>query len=96
MIKRIADQLLAERRRDAERVRMSRGEATSELVDQLMELYCDWRTRCSEVRTTYTRFAQAGAPDRASAFAAYSAALDREERACDSYAAQIRLIQARI
>ena len=96
MIKRIADQLLAERRRDAERVRMSRGETTSELVDQLMDLYCDWRTRCSEVRMTYTRFVQAGGSDRASAFAAYTAALDREERACDSYAAQIRLIQARI
>lgn len=64
-----------------------------ELVDRLIELYCDWRTGCAVVRAAYARFAQAGGPDRAAAFAAYSAALDREEDACASYAAQIRLLQ---
>jgi hypothetical protein len=68
----------------------------SDLVDQMMELYCDWRTECGEVRTTYDRFLDASAPDRAAAFAAYTAALDREESACQSYAAQVRLLESRL
>ena len=26
-----------------------------ELTDELIELYCDWRTRCEEVREKYER-----------------------------------------
>ena len=61
----------------------------------MMELYCDWRTGCMEVQAAYERFLAASASDRAAAFAAYNAALDREESACESYAAQVRLIQSR-
>lgn len=66
-----------------------------DLIDRLIELYCEWRTACAEVQTAYGRFLGASPADRSAAFAAYSAALDREESACDSYAAQIRLIQGR-
>jgi hypothetical protein len=66
-----------------------------DLIDRMIELYCDWRTGCWDVRAAYDRFLDAPASDRAVAFAAYMAALDREESACDSYAAQIRAIQSR-
>jgi hypothetical protein len=65
------------------------------LVDRLIELYCDWRTSCGEVRDAYERFCQACAADRELAFAAYAAALDREQSACQDYAGQIRAIERR-
>jgi len=64
------------------------------LVDRLIELYCDWRTACGEVRDAYERFCRACAADRELAFAAYAAALDREQSACEDYAGQIRVIAA--
>jgi hypothetical protein len=66
-----------------------------DLVDRMIELYCDWRTACWDVRSAYERFLAAPAPDRAVSFAAYAAALDQEESACEAYAAQIRAIQSR-
>jgi hypothetical protein len=66
-----------------------------DLVDAMMDLYCDWRTECAEVRAAYGRFSSAQPSERAVAFAAYAAALDREEAACGAYAAQIRLITLR-
>lgn len=65
------------------------------LVDRLIELYCDWRTACAEVRAAYERFCRACGSDRRLAFAAYAAALDREESACEDYAGQIHVVQAR-
>lgn len=63
-----------------------------ELTDELIELYCDWRTRCEEVRGNYERFSSAPRADRALAFAAFEAALDREESAAEACAAHIRPI----
>jgi hypothetical protein len=68
----------------------------SELVDRMIELYCDWRTACSEVQAAYERFRRTSARDRAAAFAAYAAALDQEQCTCESYADQVRLIEARL
>lgn len=62
------------------------------LVDDLMELYCNWRTECWEVRATWARFLEAEPSDRVLAFAAYTAALDREASASEAYASQVRLI----
>jgi hypothetical protein len=73
-----------------------RLEVHPHLVDTLMELYCDWRTECSAVRVAYEHFADADDDERAGAHAAYSAALDREHLAADTYAAQVRLISAGI
>lgn len=70
-------------------------EIRQDLVDRMIELYCDWRTACWDVRGAYDRFLEAPASDRAVAFAAYLAALDREESACEFYAAQVRAIQSR-
>ena len=57
-------------------------------VDRLIELYCEWRSVCWEVRSAYDQFTAATADDRALAYAAYRAALDREESASDAYAEQ--------
>jgi hypothetical protein len=65
-----------------------------ELVDRMIEFYCDWRTGCGEVQATYERFLGASCSDRDGAFAAYTAALDREQAASESYAGQVLLIQA--
>jgi hypothetical protein len=70
-------------------------EIRPDLVDRMIELYCDWRTGCWDVRAAYERFLKAPAPDRAVAFAAYTAALDQEECACEAYATQVRAIQSR-
>jgi hypothetical protein len=67
-----------------------------DLVDRMIELYCDWRTACAAVWAAYERFGNASATDRARAFAAYIAALDREQSACESYAAHIRVIEGRL
>jgi len=47
------------------------------------------------VEAAYKRLSCAGASDRTAAFAAYTAALDREESACREYEAHIRLITSR-
>jgi hypothetical protein len=60
-----------------------------ELVDRLIELYCDWRTACSEVRAAYELFTAAAPDRRALEYAVYDAALDREESAADEYARQL-------
>jgi hypothetical protein len=66
-----------------------------DVVDRMIELYCDWRTACAEVQATYERFRDAASVERAITFGAYNAALDREQSTCDAYAAQIRLVEAR-
>lgn len=66
-----------------------------DLIDRLLALYCDWREECTEVQAAYERFSRASTPDRGLAFAAYTAALDREDSASEEYAAQVRLIAAR-
>ncbi len=63
-----------------------------DLVDTLLERYCDWRTECSAVRAAYGHFVDAVASDREVAFAAYGAALDRESSAADRYEAQVKLV----
>ena len=73
----------------------ARAQIRPELVDEMIDLYCDWRTASAEVQAAYDRFCDAQPSDRLLAFAAYTAALDREQIACDSYAAQIRVIEAR-
>lgn len=62
------------------------------VVDRLMELYCDWREQCLDVHAAYERFTVASPAERSLAFAAYEAALDLEEAACDAYATQTRVV----
>ena len=52
----------------------------------MIDLYVDWREECAEVQAAYDRWSEAQKNERAHAFAAYRAALDREERASEVYA----------
>jgi len=72
------------------------GDMPRQPVDQLIELYCDWRTRCQEVRATYGRIVSTATADRAQAYAAFEAALDQEQSAADAYARQIRRVTAEV
>ena len=56
------------------------------LVDAAIEAYVGWREESAEVWDAYVRWARAPKIDAAGAFAAYRAALDREECASDAYA----------
>jgi hypothetical protein len=61
-------------------------------VDRLLELYCEWRTTCWDVRTAYERFCTAYACDRSLAYAAYAGALDREELVARAYADHLTFV----
>jgi hypothetical protein len=62
------------------------------LVDEAVDAYVDWRDECRAVWDAYQRWESAPAVDAGSLFPGYSAALDREERAAQVYAAQIRRV----
>jgi hypothetical protein len=70
------------------------NEIRPDLIDTMMDIYCDWRTECKEVQAAYERLSRAAPSDRSAAYAAYIAALDREESACGEYAAFIRMLTA--
>jgi molybdenum-dependent DNA-binding transcriptional regulator ModE len=55
------------------------------LVDALIEHYVSWRKECAEVASSYENWGRAERDDRALAFTAYLAALDREQLAATSY-----------
>ena len=62
------------------------GEPTSPwLVDEFVEAYVRWREECAAVRGMYELWTGAETGDWALAFAAYGAAVDREERAAREY-----------
>ncbi len=65
------------------------AQARPDAIDRLIELYCGWREECAEVHAAYERFSSAAADSRALAFAAYTAALDREASASRSYEHQV-------
>jgi hypothetical protein len=55
------------------------------LVDALIEHYVSWREECAAVTSSYENWSRAESGDRALAFSAYVAALDREELAAATY-----------
>jgi hypothetical protein len=59
------------------------------LVDEVIEAYVAWRTECSFVCDAYRRWTRAPRVDATLAFAAYAAALDREEHASACYAGRL-------
>jgi hypothetical protein len=68
------------------------------LGDEFLERYVCWREACGEVRAAYDGWGSSGSADRLGAFAAYRAALDREESAARDYRTivdQLRLRAAR-
>ncbi len=65
-------------------------------IDRLLELYCEWREKCSDVQTTYEHFATVRPSGRELAFAAYTDALDREESVALAYADQVSLVSSQL
>jgi hypothetical protein len=57
------------------------------IVEAAVDAYVDWREECLAVQDAYDRWTHAPIPDARWAFVAYRAALDREERASEAYAA---------
>jgi hypothetical protein len=66
-----------------------RAESGSEVIDGLMDLYVDWREESFGVQLAYDRWTRGSADDREVAFAAYRAALEREESACRAFSERI-------
>ncbi|HTE63569.1 MAG TPA: hypothetical protein VK631_24650 [Solirubrobacteraceae bacterium] len=60
------------------------------VIDDVMDAYVEWREECAEVEVAYLRWSIASPTDALLAFAAYVAALDREDRASSSYAEVIQ------
>ena len=64
-------------------------------IDALMDSYVEWREECETVETGYEQWTQSERCDRRLAYAAYRAALDREEKAAAVYRlAATRLVSA--
>ena len=59
------------------------------LVDAVVDAYVDWREEEARVRVAYRRWMRASEEDQIRAYAAYTAALDREERAAELYGAAL-------
>ena len=55
------------------------------LVDQFLRTYVSWRERCELVEAAHARWNDAARGDRGAAFAAYCAALDREQCAARAH-----------
>ena len=63
------------------------------LVDQALDRYLDWRAESEAVDRAYGAWSRAPAAEGALPFAAYRAALDREERAASVYGAVVRRLE---
>jgi hypothetical protein len=63
-------------------------------VDRLVAAYVDWREECIAARDAYGRCDMRRGRTARHAFAAYFAALDREERAAADYAACVEQVCA--
>jgi hypothetical protein len=59
--------------------------ARSVLVDEAMERYVEWREECGAVEDAYANWSSASPEEAELPFAAYSAALDREQSAATVY-----------
>jgi len=67
------------------RKRSVHDQPTSTIIDAMMDRYVSWREECAAVEKAYRDWLSARREDRATAFATYSAALDREEHAAAAY-----------
>jgi hypothetical protein len=75
-----------------EEVEKVSAQIPSELIDDLMQTYVDWREECIAVQDAYERWSNGPDEEQDPAFAAYRAALDREEQASFVYAERIEQV----
>jgi hypothetical protein len=64
-------------------------------TDEVFETYVRWRETCEQVRIAYARWGSSERRESSLAFAAYRAALDREECAARFHADCIEQLRAR-
>jgi hypothetical protein len=64
----------------------------SELIDELMDMYVEWREACIALRVAYEHWSSVRVAERKLAFATYEAALDWEEQASAIYADRINQV----
>ena len=62
------------------------------LIDEALERYIDWREACHAVSAAYGQWSRGARGERPLLFAAYTAALDREELAATRYSGVISQI----
>ena len=62
----------------------------------MVDAYVDWREEGAAVWHAYERWTCAPPADALFAFAAYQAAVDREERAADVYAGRVTRVAAAV
>lgn len=72
------------------------AQVRSELLDDLMEVYVEWREECVSLYQAYERWTSSPVDERDLAFAAYSAALDREQQASAVYSDRIEVVEREI
>jgi hypothetical protein len=63
-----------------------------QLIDDLMDMYVEWREACVALRTAYERWSSVRVAERRLAFASYQAALDWEEQASAIYADRVNQV----
>jgi hypothetical protein len=73
--------------------RLARSRSPS--TDEFLESYVCWREACEDVRIAYRRWASCASGERALGFAAYRAALEREERASGIHSDRVWRLGAR-
>jgi hypothetical protein len=61
----------------------------TELLDEMLSRYIDWREHAAAVRNAYEHWSAAEVGDRAWRFVAYRAALDLEEWSAGRYAVAV-------
>ena len=63
-------------------------------ADEFIESYVCWREACEDVRTAYQRWASCKQGERGLGFAAYRAALEREEHASSIHSVRAQRLSA--
>jgi hypothetical protein len=63
-----------------------------QLIDELMDMYVEWREACIALREAYEHWSSVRVAERKLAFATYEAALDWEEQASAIYADRINQV----
>lgn len=90
---------LSHRRAAGESARLTLGLGagrSARLEDEFLDRYVCWREACEEVRVAYEHWESSRVGDRAGAFVAYQAALDREESAARDYGQIVEQLRARV
>ena len=63
---------------------------SGDVLDEMMDAYCEWREFCVAVQEAYDRWVRASGSQAAAAFQEYRRFLDLEERVSLEYAALVR------